>query len=40
MSMMSLDDSPTPTWLQRLAVVTFVSVVAVLILLGLIIAIA
>jgi hypothetical protein len=38
--MMTLDDPPTPTWLPRLAAVNFVSVVAVLILLGLIIAIA
>jgi hypothetical protein len=36
---MRLDDTPTPSWLERLAVVAFVAVVALVTLLGLIIAI-
>jgi hypothetical protein len=38
--MMWLEDTPMPSWLERLAVVAFVAVVALLILVGLIIAVA
>jgi hypothetical protein len=37
---MWLDDTPMSSWLETLAVVTFVAVVAVLMLVGLIIAVA
>ena len=37
---MGLDDTPTPSWLQRVAAVTFVTIVGLLTLSGLIIAVA
>ena len=38
--MMWLEDTPMPSWLEGLAVVAFVAVVALLILVGLIFAVA